>query len=65
MIVLGVCLEVLDDVRKQVGMLHPTARGIVAQGVEVDVEVVVGRLVVEVHLQLTGCHTVPLQNALL
>lgn len=45
---LGVRLEVLDDVCQEVGSLHTTARRLVAQLGEVDVEVVVGRLVVKV-----------------
>ncbi|TNN59424.1 hypothetical protein EYF80_030339 [Liparis tanakae] len=45
--VLGVGLEVLDDVREEVRPLHAAARRLVAQLGEVDVEVVVGRLVVQ------------------
>ena len=62
---LPVPLEVLDDVGEQVGALHAGARGLAAQRREVHVEVVVRRLVVEVHPQLTGRKTIPLENGLL
>lgn len=48
LVVLGVGLEVLDDVCQEVGALHTAARRLVAQLGEVDVKVVVGRLVVQV-----------------
>lgn len=64
-VVLGVGLEVLDDVREEVRPLHAAARRLVAQLGEVDVEVVVGRLVVQVDSQLTGRKAVALQDGLL
>ena len=64
-VVLWVGLEVLDDISEEVGSLHTTARGLVAQLGEVDMEVVVGRLVVQVHSQLTGWEVVLLQDGLL
>lgn len=45
--------------------LHSAARGVVAQGGEVHVEVVVGWMVVEVHSQLVGCDPVSLLNGFL
>lgn len=64
-VVLGVRLEVLDDVREEVGALHATARSLVAQLGEVDVEVVVGRLVVQIDSQLASWEVVALQDGLL
>lgn len=64
-VVLRVGLEVLDDVCEEVGTLHPAARCLVAQLGEVDVEVVVGGLVVQVDSQLTGWQVVALQDGLL
>ena len=57
--------EVLDDVGEQVGPLHPAAGGLRGQRREVDVEVVVRRLVVEVHAQLAGGKAVALEDGLL
>lgn len=47
------------------GSLHTAAPHLRAQGGEVDVEVVVGRLVVEVDTQLAGGKSVALQDGLL
>lgn len=65
LVVLGVRLEVLDNVCEEVGPLHAAARHLVAQLGEVDVKVVVGRLVVQVDSQLTGWKAVALQDGLL
>lgn len=65
LVVLGVGLQVLDDVCEEVGPLHTAARSLVAQLGEVDVEVVVGRLVVQVHSQFTGWKLVALQDGFL
>lgn len=64
-VVLGVRLEVLDDIREEVGPLHAAARRLVAQLGEVDVEVEVWGLVVQVDSQLTGWKAVALQDGLL
>lgn len=58
-------MQVLDDVCEEVGPLHAAARRLVAQLGEVDVEVVVGRLVVQVDSQLAGWKVVALQDGLL
>ena len=47
------------------GPLHAGARRLVAQLGEVDVEVVVGRLVVQVDSELSGWDLVALQDGLL
>lgn len=47
------------------GALHAAARRLVAQPREVDMQVVVGRLVVEVDSQLAGWKVVALQDGLL
>ena len=65
LVVRGVCLHVQDDVGEQVGSLYPAARCVVAQRGEVHVQVVVGRLVVQVDAQLTRRDTVSLKNGLL
>lgn len=57
--------EVLEDVGEKVGPLHAAARGLGAQGAEVDMEVVVGGLVVEVDPQLVGGDAIALQDGLL
>lgn len=58
-------MEVLDDIGEEVGTL-PTAPGhLIAQLGEMDVQVVVGRLVVQVDPQLAGWKLVALQNGLL
>lgn len=44
------------------GTLHTAARGIVAQFGEVDVQVVVGRLVVQINSQLGGRKAIALQD---
>ena len=64
-VVVGVRLEVLDDVCEEVGTLHTTAWSLVAQLGEVDMEVVVRWLVVQVDPQLTGWEVVALQDGLL
>lgn len=64
-VVKWVRLEVLDDVCEEVGALHTTARRLIAQLGEVDVEVVVGGLVVQVDSELTGWEVVALQDGLL
>lgn len=64
-VVVWVGLEVLDDICEEVGPLHATPRRLVAQLGEVDVQVVVGRLVVKVDSQLTGWKLVALQDGLL
>lgn len=64
-VVVGVGLEVLDDICEEVGPLHATPRRLVAQLGKVDVQVVVGRLVVHVDSQLTGWNLVTLQDGLL
>lgn len=64
-IIMWVRLEVLDDICQEVGPLHATPRRFVSQLGEMDVEVVVGRLVVEVDSQLTGWKVVALQDGLL
>lgn len=55
----------MDDVCEEVCPLHAAARRIVAQFGEVDVEVVVGRLVVQVDSQLAAWKVVALQDGLL
>lgn len=55
----------MDDIREEMGALHAAARRLVAQLGEVDVEVVVGRLVVQVDSQLAGRKVVALQDGLL
>lgn len=55
-------LEVLDDVGQQVSPLHAAARCVVAEAGEVDVEVVVGGLVVQVDPQLGGWQLVALKD---
>lgn len=62
---LWIPLEVLDDIWKKVGALHVAARRLVAQTCEMDVQVVVGRLVVQVDSQLAGWKVVALQDGLL
>lgn len=47
-------LEVLDDICQHVSPLHRAAWSVVAEAGEVDVEVVVGGLVVQVDPQLGG-----------
>lgn len=47
-------LEVLDDIGQQVSALHAATWCVVAKAGEVDVEVVVGGLVVHVDPQLGG-----------
>lgn len=64
-VVLRVSLEVLDDVCEEVSALHTAARRLVAQLGEMDVEVVVRRLVVQVDSQLTGWEVEALQDGLL
>lgn len=64
-IILWVRLEVLDHICQEVGPLHATPRHLVPQLGEMDMEVVVGRLVVEVDPQLTGWKVVLLQDGLL
>lgn len=59
---LRVGLQVLDDVGQEVGPLHAAARRVVAQLGEVDMEVVVGGLVVQVDSQLAGRKVVALQD---
>lgn len=54
--------EVLDDAGQQVSALHAAARGVVAEPGEVDVEVVVGGLVVQVDPQLGGRQLVALED---
>lgn len=58
-------MEVLDDVCQQVGALPATPGHLVAQLGEVDVQVVVGRLVVQVDPQLAGWKLVALQDGFL
>lgn len=53
-VVVRVRLEVLDDVSQEVSPLHAASWRLIAQHGEVDVEVVVGGLVVQVDPQLTG-----------
>lgn len=60
LVVRGIGLEVLDDVCEEVSPLYPTAWRLVAQFGEVDVEVVVGRLVVQVNSKFTGRDVVAL-----
>lgn len=64
-VVVRVGLQVLDDVCQKVSSLHTTARSIVAQLSEVNMKVVVGRLVVQVDSHLTGWKVVALQDGLL
>lgn len=64
-VVLGVRLDILDDVSEEVRPLHAAARRLVAQFGEMDVEMVVGRLVVQVDSQLAGWKVVALQDGLL
>lgn len=47
------------------GSLHTAARRVIAQLGEVDVQVVIGGLVVQVDSQLTGWKVVALENGLL
>lgn len=58
-------MEILDDVCQKVGTLPAAPRHLVAQLGEVDVQVVVGRLVVQVDPQLAGWKLVALQDGLL
>lgn len=64
-VVVRIQVEVLDDVREEVGALAAAPWHLVAQLGKVDVEVVVGRLVVQVDSQLTGWKQVALQDGLL
>lgn len=64
-IIMWVRLEVLDDICQEVCPLHATPRRLISQLGEMDVEVVVGRLVVEVDSQLTGWKAVALQDGFL
>lgn len=54
--------EVLNDVCQQVGSLHATAWRVVAEAGKVDVEVVVGGLVVQVDPQLGRWQFVALKD---
>lgn len=58
-------LEVLDDVGQQVSPLHAATWCVVAEAGEVDMEVVVGGLVVQVDPQLGGRQLVALKDDLL
>lgn len=58
-------MEVLDDVCQEVGTLPAAAGHLVAQLGEVDVQVVVGWLVVQVDPQLAGWKLVALPDGLL
>lgn len=62
---LRVRLEVLDDVREEVSALHAAAWRLKAQISEVDVQVVVGGLVMQVDPQLAVWKVVAPQNGLL
>lgn len=53
-VVVALELEVLDDISQQVSSLHATAWRVIAEAGKVDVEVVVGGLVVQVDPQLGG-----------
>lgn len=64
-VVVRVQVEVLDDVCEEVGALPAAPGHLVAQLGEVDVQVVVGRLVVQVDPQLAGWKLVALQDGLL
>lgn len=64
-VVVRVQVEVLDDVCQEVGALTATPGHLVAQLGEVDVQVVVGRLVVQVDPQLAGWKLVALQDGFL
>lgn len=64
-VVVRIQVEVLDDVREEVGALAAAPRHLVAQLGKVDVEVVVGWLVMQVDSQLTGWKLVALQDGLL
>lgn len=50
-IVTGICLQVLNDIGKQVGSFHSTSWSVVLQRGEMDVEVIVRRLIVEINAQ--------------
>lgn len=61
-VVVALELEILDDVGQQVSPLHAAAWCVVAEPGEVDVEVVVGGLVVQVDPQLGGRQLVALKD---
>lgn len=58
-------MKVLDDICEEVGTLHATTWRIIAKLGEVDMKVVVRRLVVQVDSQLAGWEAVVLQDGLL
>lgn len=64
-VVVRVQVEVLDNVCQEVGSLPTAPRHFIAQLGEVDVQVVVGRLVVQVDPELAGLKLVALQDGLL
>lgn len=54
LVVVWVGLEVLDNISQKMCPLHSTSWGLIAQLGEMDMQVVVGGLVVQVNSQLTG-----------
>lgn len=64
-VVVALELEVLDDVGQQVSPLHAAAWCVIAEPGEVDVEVIVGGLVVKVDPQLGGRQFVALKDDVL
>lgn len=54
LVVVRVGLEVLDNISQKMCPLHSTSWGLIAQLSEMDMQVVVGGLVVQVDSQLTG-----------
>lgn len=54
LVVVRVGLEVLDDISQKMCPLHSTSWGLIAQHGEMDMQVVVGGLIVQVDSQLTG-----------
>lgn len=62
LVIVGIKMQVLDDVGQQVGAVHTAARRLVAQLGEVKVQVVVRRLVVQVGPQFAGRKVVLLKD---
>lgn len=65
LVVGGVHGQVVDDISQEMGSLHGAARGVVAQGSEMHMQVVVGGLVVQVDPQLGARHAKTLPYGLL
>ena len=64
-IVWGNVLDIIDDIIDEVCLANQCLRGGVFEVCEVDVEVVVGRMVVEVDTKLIAMHTILPINGLL